>query len=363
MAFTIAQQFHETLGRAGRVLLVMRPHSSTDDQMATRALQEILLARGAEVTIADKNIGSLHELEVRIEVESDAERARTNLSFDGAAIVLRVTPATGVLTPSAVISRAGSFRFDLIVTIGAPDLASLGELYSKNAALFSALPIINVDHSPTNEFFAHVNCVDITQSSNCELLFTLFETHGDAISPQVAHLFLTGMISATQSFKTHLVQARTLQTASQLMALGADREQIMHQLYRQRSVATLRLWGAALSHTESDTQQQLVWSTLTRDDFARSGASETDLQDLCDELVYTCPHARVFVLAYEHPTTGLVYALVDTQHPHTAAQLMSGFIATELTPHAHRVTTALETPTLADGLQKVLNVVRTRMKR
>ncbi len=341
--------------------------------MAALALRELLLAQSKEVLAVAAGysetehilptIGALHELEVRVEMGGDAAAARTHLSVDGSAIVLRVTPATGTLAPSAVQTRVGAFRFDLIVTVGAPDLASLGALYENNAALFSALPIINIDHAPANEFFGQVNCVDITQSSNCELLFTLFETHGDFIAPQVAQLFLTGMIAATQSFKTHLVQARTLQTAAQLIALGADREQIMHQLYRQRSVATLRLWGAVLSHTEHDPQQLLVWSTLTRDDFARTGAGVADLQELCDELLHTCPHARVFVLAYEHPTDGVVHALVDTQHPYTAAMLMSGFTGTELTPSAHRVTAPLDSVTLAEGVQKVLNVVRVKMKR
>lgn len=382
MAFTIAQQFHETVRRAQRVLFALREHPTVDEVMAALALRELLATRQTEVTVVStgfvpttalrhaypeiqhivSSVGALHELEVRIAVP-DALRARTKLTPEQDALVLRVTPPFGTLGSSAVHTSVHPFRFDLMVAFGAPDRASLGSLYTNNVALFEQVPMINIDVSPRNEFFGQINCVDITQSSVCELLFTLLETHADMVNERMAHLFLTGIISATQSFKTHLVQARTLQTASQLIAFGADREQIMQHLYRQRSVATLRLWGAALSHTESDVQQPLVWTSLTRDDFTRAGASVADLHDLCDELVHTCPHARVFVLGYENPVTGATSALVDTQHPYEAAHLVSGFVGAALAPHVHRMTVPLANATLAEGLQKVLNVIRSKMKR
>jgi phosphoesterase RecJ-like protein len=151
----------------------------------------------------------------------------------------------------------------------------------------------------------------------------------EAIEPglmdeEISTAFLTGMIAKTKSFKTKNVTPKTLQTASKLIARGAKREHIIQNLYRTRSVSTLRLWGRALARLKTDEQAHLVWTMLSAQDFMHAGAEEHDLPDVIDELLSSSPNARVTVLLFE-TAQHEIKAIVRTERPLDAIALCTPF--------------------------------------
>jgi hypothetical protein len=109
------------------------------------------------------------------------------------------------------------------------------------------------------------------------------------------------------------------------MNLGADREKIVKNLYRTKSISSMRIWGIALTHMENDPKTGFVWTTITREDFARAGASEDELKDLTDELMHNSPEARIVLLLHED-TKGehAVHGLLCTDKQHDAKELLQG---------------------------------------
>ncbi len=381
MPLTTSEQFFETLGRARSVLVVCPARPSIDALVSGAALAEFLKQSGKhadvvsdgftpsamlkflpEIKLIAPELGQLHQFIVRVSAgEAGIERVYSETE-EGGSVAFYITPKSGVLSDRSVTTESSAFRYDMIIAVDAQNLEALGSVYSKNAALFSAAPIITIGYAPESEFFGQINVIELTCTSVAEVVHTLLTSHvGAEIKPGVAQLLLTGMISATQSFKTARVNARTLQTASSLIALGADREIIVHHLYRQRTVATLKLWGAALMQLQADAQQPLLWSMLSREDFARTGASESDLGDLINELIYTAPHAKVFALVYERPENpAQVCVIVDAQKPYFADALTSGFVATRVA--GNRSLFCFDHLSLAEAQQKVLNVLRAKMR-
>ncbi|EKD44112.1 MAG: hypothetical protein ACD_71C00234G0001, partial [uncultured bacterium (gcode 4)] len=80
-----------------------------------------------------------------------------------------------------------------------------------------------------------------------------------------------------------------------------DRAFIIKNLYQTKSIATFKIWGSVLSHLKEDKELSLVWSTITRDDFIRSGAKKEDLNNIIDELITTSPSAQFVLLLHENP--------------------------------------------------------------
>ncbi len=70
----------------------------------------------------------------------------------------------------------------------------------------------------------------------------------------------------------------------------------------------------------------MVWTLLTRQDFANAGANEEALGDIVSELLTTAPDARVVAIFYEH-TGGYVAVHLFTERPHDALQLGAPFKA------------------------------------
>jgi phosphoesterase RecJ-like protein len=212
-----------------------------------------------------------------------------------------VTPKQGFLTRDAVRTAQTDFKYDLIVVLDSENLAALGGLYENNTELFYKTPIINIDHQAGNEHFGQVNLVDLTVVSTAEVVFDLLKQLGEEyIDAAVATAILTGLIAQTRSLKSDNIKPHTVATAAKLIGLGAEREKIITNRFRPRSVSALKLWGHALTPLQHDSKIGLVWSTITRDDFVRSGATETDLKDIIDELIGNSPEAKFTLLLHEH---------------------------------------------------------------
>ncbi len=252
---------------------------------------------------ADTIKGAFSDLQKFIIHVDVADAGVKELSYDVQDQLLRifVTPKQGFLTKDHVRTAQSDFKYDLIIVLGTQDLESLGELYDNNTELFYRVPILNIDYHPGNEHFGTVNHIDLTATSTAEVIYALLDTLGGAyIDEDIATSLLTGIIAKTKSFKGDQVKPTTLAIASKLMTLGANREMIVHNLYKTKTVSSLKLWGQALVHLQSDPSIGLVWTTITREDFSRSGATEQELYEIVNELIMNAPEARMILLLHEH---------------------------------------------------------------
>lgn len=253
------------------------------------------------------------------------------LSYDVKDNELRVfiTPKNGSITKSDIRTAQSDFKYDLVIALDSPDLDSLGSLYHNNTDFFHRTTVVNIDHQTNNEHFGNVNAVDLTMSTTAELLYHLLnEWHPEHVNAEVATALLTGMIAGTNSFKQGVIHPQTLATASELVTLGADRGLIIKNLFQTKSIATFKLWGAALSHLQFDETLGLAWSTITREDFVRSGAREHELHAIIDELISSAPAAKIILLLHEHPDPGSeheIHGLMQTDATHDAVGLLLPF--------------------------------------
>ncbi len=319
MSLTIPQQIQQLIEHKKHILLTFRADGGGDAIASACALFLFLQKMNARADMvvdhftlprqyqflkgADSIRPEFASLQKFIMTVDVAKAGVQELSYDVKEQTLRIfiTPKTGFLTRDHVRTAQSDFKYDLIITVGTRDLESLGALYDNNTDLFYKTPIVNIDHHPANEHFGQINCIDLTATSTAEVVYDLFKKLGEQyIDADIATALLTGMIAHTHSFKTENVKPFTLATAGKLVSLGADRDYIIKNLYRTRTISTLKLWGHALSHMQEDKTTGLVWTAITREDFTRSGAAEQDLNDIIDELISTAPEAKSIVLFHEH---------------------------------------------------------------
>jgi phosphoesterase RecJ-like protein len=258
----------------------------------------------------------IHFLDTEIQIQSAAPALRrltinvdlargkvSDLSYDikDGKLKIFLTPDNGMLCPGDITSENSDFKHDLIITVDSHNLNSLGGLYSGASELFFAQPIINIDHNNNNEHFGQLNMVDFSASSNAEIIFEVLEAMDkNLFDEKIATLLLAGIISKTHGFKLATVTPKTLNIASKLIAMGAKREEIVHNFYRTREIPTLKLWGRALARLKAEKSKKLVWSILTKADFVQSGAEANVLSDVIQELIATSPEAETVVLLYEN---------------------------------------------------------------
>jgi len=317
MALTETQQAIEQLRRAERPVIAFRKEWTPDAAASAVGLASVLKSLGKSPEIVcdgfappahldflprlkevRPEMSALRRFRITVDVSKNKVGELSYEAKDGF-LYIYLTPKSGAFDSSHLATGTTDWHHDLIVTIDTPDTASLGGLAESSGDFFFRSPILNIDHSPANELYGAVNRVDPTATSCGEMLFHLFKEMGVAIDKALATTLLTGMVSKTRSFKSGSITPRALGAASELVALGADRDLIVKSLYRTKTISALRLWGRALARMKHDPTHRIVSSLLTRQDFVLAGADECDLADIIEELITASPEAETVALIYE----------------------------------------------------------------
>jgi phosphoesterase RecJ-like protein len=255
------------------------------------------------------NFSQLQKFIVTIDAK---ESGVEELSYDIKDEKLRIfiTPQTGYFTKNHLKTAQSEFKYNLIFVIDSSDLKSLGEIHEKHIDLFSSIPMVNIDSHPDNEHFADVNLIDVASATTSEIMYKLMKKINESlIDEQISTALLTGIIANTKSFKTENIKPTTLQTASELIDKGADRDFIIKNLFYSKSIASLKLWGQALGHLQNESDIGLVYTTVTKDDINRSGAHKDDIVEIVDELIVNSPDAKITLLLFEDITKNDVYTV------------------------------------------------------
>lgn len=136
-------------------------------------------------------------------------------------IIITPRPGQPKLDPhQAKYSYAGG-RFDFIITIDAPNLNSLGEIYTENQNQFQGKDIINIDRHLINGNYGTINLINKSVSSISELIFKIIQQLKLEIDKDIATNLYAGIASGTNNFSSYSVNAETFEIAAQLLRMGA----------------------------------------------------------------------------------------------------------------------------------------------
>jgi len=214
-----------------------------------------------------------------------------------------VSPSSGWLSPEDLSLKTGEFKYDLIITIGVNDLELLGGLYDNNVEFFYKTTIINIDRSPANEDFGQINFIDLNSITNSEIAYYLLKNYESGkINEDVATCLLAGIIRKTKNFKIENLSPRTLLASSELISLGARREDIIKNLFYSRTINSLKLWAEILKTLKSENNGKFLWSKISQGELDSHNLKNDALEEIIDELIGGLPEAKVFVLLIEADT-------------------------------------------------------------
>ena len=208
-----------------------------------------------------------------------------------------------------------SLHPDLIICLDSGDTAQLGKIYNDNTELFGSIPVLNIDHHISNTQFGTVNLVEMKNSSTTEIIYDLIpyidERGHTLISEDTATLLLAGLITDTGSFQHSNTTPKSLDTAAELIELGARQQEIIKHLFKTKSLATLRLWGRILTQLKNDPMYRVVWSSVSKEDLQDTLSHSEDAEGLIDELLSTTPGTEMVFLVKERED-GLISTSIRT---------------------------------------------------
>jgi phosphoesterase RecJ-like protein len=124
------------------------------------------------------------------------------------------------------------------------------------------IPFIVIDHHFSNAGFGKINLIDSNVTSTGELLYKIFEDWQSSLDADIANCLLTGIIGDTGCFMYVGANEGTLKIAAELMKLGADKDKIVYNIFRNISFAEIKIWGKIIEGMQIDSENHFVWSAI-----------------------------------------------------------------------------------------------------
>ena len=142
-----------------------------------------------------------------------------------------------------------------------------------------------IDHHGDNRLFCKTNLVDPGASATAEIVVRLMELYGEGITTDEAAALYTALSTDNGSFRFSSTTAESHRCAEILLEAGAKPDEIDDRVSQNMSAASLRLWGLALSRTETfgGGERAVFW--LRREELEESGAGSAELDGLVNMLL------------------------------------------------------------------------------
>lgn len=150
-------------------------------------------------------------------------------------------------------------NFDLFLALDTP---SPDYLTGSSKTAMPKIPIIVIDHHKTNPNYGKINLIDQKIASAAELLYLVFEDWKVELDKNIATTLLTGIIGDTNVFRYPSVTAQTLNISKYLMELGADKNDIIFNIFSSVDINRLKFWGEILAKLNMEKDDNFAWSSV-----------------------------------------------------------------------------------------------------
>ncbi|MBL7191871.1 DHH family phosphoesterase [bacterium] len=91
--------------------------------------------------------------------------------------------------------------------------------------------IINIDHHASENHFGEISIIDSAASSVCEMLYRFIEITDIELTPQLAAVLYTGIMTDTGRFRFNNTTPKVFGICAELVKAGAVPEKISHEVY------------------------------------------------------------------------------------------------------------------------------------
>lgn len=175
---------------------------------------------------------------------------------------------------------------------------------------------ISIDHHHDNKKEVRLNLIVPEAAATAQILYDFFETMNIPITKDMATCLLTGIFTDTGSFMHDSTTPEILEMAAALMGKGARLSHIAHETYQTKGLASLRIWGKALSRIIVNEKTGVAVAIVTYDDLQECHANLDDLSGVVN-MLNALPNTKYAMLLTEFEPGKIKGSLRSEPHKHT----------------------------------------------
>ena len=178
-------------------------------------------------------------------------------------------PSLKFLPTSDVVEKVEYDKFDfskvdLFISLDSGDWKMVSRVQEHPP---EGLKVVVIDHHKTNPKYGMINIVDREVSSCAEIVFSVLIDFGASITKDISTCLFTGIAGDTGVFQYPGVTSHTFEVAQELMKNGADKDDIIFNIYRSVDFMTMKFLGLVLKNLEIDIEHKFVWSAVNIEEY------------------------------------------------------------------------------------------------
>lgn len=150
--------------------------------------------------------------------------------------------------------------YDLFICL---DSSSPSMVTGDKSVSLPEMPIVVIDHHATNTRFGKINLIDLDISSCAELMYRIIKDWDIDLNKRAAHYLLAGIIGDTGAFRYTGASPGTFKVAGDLIKLGADKDEIIFNLYNSYDFNLIQFWGEVLKRMHMEKDENFIWSAVS----------------------------------------------------------------------------------------------------
>lgn len=201
----------------------------------------------------------------------------TAFCWDAPPLTFNFLPNIKKMTQDATFldpQQLNSFKlheFDLIIVAdcGSLDRTNVGKQIIENKKPYQT--IIEFDHHPKVDTYSDIEIKQPEASSTTEILYRFFIENNLTITKNIANCILTGILTDTANFLHPTTTKNAINIASEMLLYGAAFPKITKHTWRNKDLASMKLWGLVLSNLEINPKYNIAFSVLTLEDVKKFG--------------------------------------------------------------------------------------------
>jgi bifunctional oligoribonuclease and PAP phosphatase NrnA len=167
--------------------------------------------------------------------------------------------------------------FDCVIAVDCADYQRIGRV---REWFPDSVPILNIDHHPTNDGFGAVNLIRPSAAATAEVLYDLALVLGLSWAKPMADCIYTGLLTDTGGFRYSNTTPKVLNIASEMLHYGVDGNKLADHLLEKVTFSHIMLLQRVLANLSFSEDKRIAWMSVTRQDALESGADNGDLEGL-----------------------------------------------------------------------------------
>lgn len=168
-------------------------------------------------------------------------------------------------------------KFDCVIAVDCADYQRIGLV---REWFPHQVPLLNIDHHPTNDSYGSVNVVRSSAAATAEVLYDLAAVLGIAWTRPLADCVYTGLLTDTGGFRYSNTTPQVLQIASEMLKYGVDGNDLADQLLEKLTYSHVMVLQKALAKLAFSEDKRIAWMSVSLEEVKEAGADNGDLEGL-----------------------------------------------------------------------------------